>query len=564
MFTRYSTLLLLFSLLLSSCGKKSGSKSEDPRPGTAVVAIMGDVDNFNPVVSAELIASQVNDAIFPQMFDVKFATGEGRLVYGPMLVKSWEFLNGQKDIRLDLRGDVYWEDGVRVTAEDIKFSYGLYGNPEVSSPRQNYVRNMIWTNGKFDVDKSIEIINDSTLIFHFDHTYPTQLFHLNLPPIPKHIFQNADLRTLDSNPANARPLSAGPFRLEKWIRQQEIILARNPKCNLPYPAKLQRVILRVISEPVTRLTELKKGTIDMMWPINPEDVQDLQLNYPSIRIETMPPRVYEYVGWANIDFKAWNESGRKVVKPHPLFGNKRVRQALTYGINRQEIIDGFLGGYGQLATSDISPIFRWAYNFDLKPYPYNPEKARNLLAMAGWTDTDGDGILDHNGRKFEFTLRYNAGNARRAYAANIIQDNLKKLGIIVKIEAVEGVVFYEKIARKEYDAFLAGFSVGLAIDPSDRWGSDIRNPMNHAGFMNTRVDELIRYGQNVKSYLEAAPFWKELQAILHEEQPFTFLYWIEEIVGINNRLQNTKVGILGAMNEMWNWTIGSPQGSVVY
>lgn len=551
---RYIVNVISITLLFIACGKKSGT--EDSRPGTAVVGVTSDVDNFNPVVSTEAIASQVNGTMFPSIFDLSFDMGEGRLIYKPMLARAWEFQNDGKDVILHLRDDVRWEDGVPVTAEDIKFSFSLYGDPEVGSHRRNYVDNMIFTDGKFDVEKSITVVDDTTMIFHFALQDPEQLFHINLQPIPKHIYRNANRKSLRTNPNNSTPVSAGPFRLVKWTRDQEIVLGKNTRCNLPYPAKLERVILRVINEPTTRLAELKKGTLDMMFPIYPENVKDIEENYPQIRLEKLPPRGYDYIGWANIDFETYNE--KKIIKAHALFGSKRVRQAMTYGINRQGIIDGFLGEYGELAITDFSPVFRWAMNTNLQPYAYDPQKSRQLLKAEGWEDHDGDGMLDKDGKKFEFTLNYNAGNARRAYAATIIQDNLKQLGIKVNLAAVEGVVFFDNIAKKKYDAFLAGFSVGLAIDPSDKWSADITNPFNNTGFQNKRVDGLIKLGRSVKVDRDAAPFWKELQAMLHEEQPETFLYWIKDIVGINRRLRNTRINILGQMDQMWDWTIGSP------
>ncbi len=558
---RYVFLFLALVCILVSCGKNSGSS--DIREVSAVIAITGDVDNFNPVVSDVAASQQLNSVVYPMMFDIEFDITEGKLIYKPGLVKSWEFKNDGKDVLLIIRNDVRWEDGMPVTTDDIKFSYSLYGDPLVASARSNYVDNMIHTNGKFDPEKSITVIDDTTIVFHFTHKYPQQLFHLNLSPIPYHIYKNADRATLRSNPANEQPIGAGPFRVNKWIRQQEVELLANKKSVLPYPAKLERVIARVITEPTTRLTELKKGTLDMMWPIYPEDVKDIQKDCPDIKLETLPPRGYEYVGWANIDFEEYHKSNGKTIVPHKLFGDTRVRQALTFGINRKEILDTKLKQFGELAVSDISPIFRWAINTDLIPYAYDPDKARALLAQAGWSDTDGDGILDKDGKKFEFTLHYNAGNKRREYSATIIQGNLKELGIKVNPKAVDPVVFFDNVGNKNYDAFIAGFSSGLAIDPSDRWGS-IANPFNNTGFINARVLELINLGMHVGNDREAARFWKEIQAILHQEQPCTFLFWVKDIVGINRRLKNTNVNVLGPLDKMWDWSIGDPNSYATY
>ena len=551
---RYLALLPLFCLLiLLSCGKRGESGLKD----AAVVALSGDVESFNPIVTSSTISAEVATALYPQMFNITFDLIAGKLIYEPALVKRWEFLNEGRDVKLIIRNDVRWENGVLVSPQDIKFTYELVGDPDVASPRSNYIDDMIFTNDKFDVDKSIEILDDTTMVFHFVHTYPQQLFHLTVPPIPKHIYKDADRRTLRAHPKNETPLSAGPYRLEKWTRHQEIMLVANQKCTMPGPGKLQNVIFRVIQDPTTRLTELKKGTVDMMWPVYFDDIKDIQKNNPDIKLETLPPRSYESIAWANIDFQEYGKTAGKTIRPHRFFGDARVRQALTYGIDRKGIMDAKLGSFGELAVSDFSPVFRWAINTDLRPYPYDPERARQLLKTAGWQDSNGDGILDKDGVAFQFSMMYGVGNARRAYEATVIQENLKQLGIAVTMLPLEPVVMYERVAQKDYDAFLGGFIVDLAIDPSNRWG-DLRNPFNNAGFQNARVQELLKLGLRAPNETEAARYWREIQAILHQEQPFTFMYWIKDVVAVNRRLKNTNVNIMGILDGIDAWKIGDP------
>lgn len=540
-----------------SCGKKSTSIEQN----SAIVALSGDVENFNPIVASSVVSTEINSVVFPNMFTLTFDEREGRLQYGPGLVRSWDFSPDGLDVTLHLRSDVRWEDGMPVTAEDVKFSYALYGDPKVASPRSNYVESMIMTDGVFDPEKSMTVIDDSTIVFHFAKKYQYQIFHLNLSPIPKHLYRNADPATLRANPMNDTPVGSGPFKVEKWTRQQEVILGKNARNKLTAEAALDRVVFRVIEEPTTRLTELKKGTLDFMWPVYQEDVKDIQANSRDIRLVTRPPRAYEYLNWANIDFEEYKKSNGKTLRPHRLFGDRRVRQALTFGINRKAIMDAKLGTYGELAVTDISPIFRWAVNNELVPYAYDPNKARELFKAAGWTDSNGDGVLDREGVKFEFTLHYNTGNPRRAYAATVIQDNLRQLGIIVNLAPIEPVVFYEAITSKKYDAFLGGFSISLVIDPSDRWG-DIHNPFNTTGFQNERVTELLKLGLHAPNDREAGRFWKEIQAILHQEQPCTFMYWVKDIVGVNRRLKNTNVTMLGILDEMWEWKLGDPNAAM--
>ncbi len=557
MSARLLPVFALLSILSLSCGKSGPAGMEN----TAVVALTGDIESFNPVITSSAISSEVQYALYPQMFELTFDMIQGKLIYQPALVRRWEFLNKGLDVKLVIRNDVRWENGVLLSPEDIKFTYSLVGDPLVASPNRYYVDNMISTDGNFDVDKSIEILDDTTMIFHFSTTYPEQLFHLTIPPIPKHIFKDVDRASIRTHPANSKPLSAGPFKFEKWVPHQDIVLASNLKCTFPGPSRLERIVFRIIQESTTRLTELKKGTIDLMWPVYLEDIKELQDSYKDIRLETLPPRQYDYIAWANIDFAEYNKSGGKTLLPHRMFGDQRVRQALTYGINRKAILDSRLGAYGELAVSDFSPLFRWAINYDLRPYPYDPDRARKLLNEAGWRDTDGDGVLDRQGTRFEFQLLYGAGNSRRLYAATVVQENLKQLGIIVNLTPLEPTVLYERVRKKEFDAMFGGFNVSLAIDPSDRWG-DISNPFNTAGFQNARVATLLKLGKVAPNEQEAARYWKEIQAILHQSQPFTFMYWIKDVVAVNRRLKQTNISTMGILEGIGNWKIGDPRSSM--
>jgi peptide/nickel transport system substrate-binding protein len=363
---------------------------------------------------------------------------------------------------------------------------------------------------------------------------------------------------LRTNPNNSAPLSACPFRVERWNRQQEVVLARNTKSTLPYPAFLDRAIFRVIPEYTTRITALKAGEIDFLERIQPDDALDMKKSHPEIRIEEMRGRYYDFVGWSNIDNDAFNKSGGKVVKPHPLFGSNKVRRALTMAINRQALLEALLGDYGTPAVTSFSPIFKWALNDTLKPLPYDAGRAMTLLKEEGWEDHNGDGILDKGGKKFAFTIYTNSGNARRIAAAEYIQSDLKKIGIDVKIEKEESNVFFENLNNRRHAAFVSGFGIASEIDPEDIWGSDLKtHPYNAVGFQNKRTDELIQLGRSVIEAEQAAPYWKEFQAIIHEEQPYTYLYWVSNLVAINNRVQKTHVTTFDALYHLYEWQVGT-------
>lgn len=231
-----------------------------------------------------------------------------------------------------------------------------------------------------------------------------------------------------------------------------------------------------------------------------------------------------------------------------------MRQALTYAINRQEYRDGFLRGYGELGVTDVVPLCYWAKHPELKPYPYDVEKAKSLLAEEGWK-RGSDGILEKNGRKFSFKLSINKGNKGREFLAVLIQKNLKEVGIDCQIETMESNVMTEKMRNRELDAFIAGFVVAPPdVDPSEIRLSDLeRTPYNLTGFQNKRVDELINLAKAELQILNTAKYWKEYQEIIYDEQPETIVTWGSPLVGVSKRVKKAVITPVANFDRIWEW-----------
>ena len=548
--------------LLFACNGKKNHEGSSPRP--VVVAVEGDIDSFNPLFVEELSAGEVNDLLFPALVGSDFNARTGVLDYTPLLARSWEYGNGGKDITFHLVGGAHWSDGDPVKARDVQFSYELYGDPDVASIRQAAVEQLRLTNGKPDITRSIEIVDDSTVVFHFERTYPGQLFDAGLPIIPVHVFKNVPRKELRTSPLNRTPASSGPFVLARWTPLQETILNSNPQSNIPYPAKLSQLIFRVVPDYRARVMQLQTGELDVVAGLRTEDAEMIEKQAPTVSVVSTPGRDYDFIGWNNIDPAMYASSGGKTIRPHKLFGNRHVRRALTMAVNREEIVAAYLGKHGQPAMGGVSPLFKWAYNDSLKPLPFDVQQARALLKKEGWHDSDGDGVIDRHDVRFSFALKVPSGNQLRNVIAATIQQQLRNIGIEMQIEQVEKGTFWEEVTTRKYDAWLAGFSVPLQMQLDDLWGSDLQKyPFNLTGFRNARVDQLLASARSLAREVDGADLWKEFQVILHDEQPCTFLYWINSIVGVNTRVKGTNVGVLGTTHKAWEWYVGEGGPNVV-
>ncbi|MFN3394466.1 MAG: ABC transporter substrate-binding protein, partial [Candidatus Thermochlorobacter sp.] len=316
--------------------------------------------------------------------------------------------------------------------------------------------------------------------------------------------------------------------------------------------KIERIVNRVVQENTTRLTMLRTGEADVLQAVPPEEAEKMKKENPNVQILPRGQVVFLYIGWMNIDQNLYNQS--KKIQPHPLFGSKKVRQALTYAINRQEYLDGFLRGYGELAVTDVVPICHWAVDSELKPYPYDVEKAKALLAEEGWKK-GSDGILEKNGRKFSFKLAINKGNKGREFLAVLVQKNLKEVGIDCQIETIESNVMSEKMRNRELDAFIGGFVVAPPdVDPSEIRFSDLeKTPYNFTCFQNKRVDELINLAKDELEILNTAKYWKEYQKIIYDEQPETIVTWSSPLVGVSKRIKKAVITPVGTFDRIWEW-----------
>ncbi len=552
----FIALSIVLSIALLGCGtKKEGKPGAPPRP-VVIIAIEGDIDSFNPLFAEDITAGEINDLLFPALVSSGFDLNSGELKYSPLLARWWEHTNQDRDIVFHLLPNAHWTDGKPVTARDVQLTFELYGDPDVASVRQASVENLRVTGGKHDISRSVEVRDDSTVVFHFAKAYPGQLFDAGLPILPAHILEKLPRKDLRTDPVNRSPVGFGPFSLARRTPLQEIELQSNPESVVPYPARISQLIVRVIPDYGARLSQLESGEVDLVSGLRPEDADKLSRDVPGIEIISTPGRDYDFLGWNNIDPEAYAGPPAATIRPHKLFGSSNVRRALTMAINRDELTRAYLGKHGQVAFGGVSPLFKWAYNDSLKPLSFDPQQSMALLEQEGWKDTDGDGILDKNGVRFSFVLKVPAGNQLRTVVAAAVQQQLRKVKIDMRIEQVERATFWQEVTTRKYDAWLAGFSVPLQMQLDDLWGSDLgKHPFNLTGFRNARIDEILATARTLKGETDGASLWKEFQKIVHDQQPCTFLYWINSIVAVNKRVRGTQIGVLGTTHRAWEWHV---------
>jgi peptide/nickel transport system substrate-binding protein len=446
------------------------------------------------------------------------------------LAESWDISKDGLVITFYLRKGVKWTDGAEFTADDVLFGYQTIINEKTPTAYSE----------DFKQVKKAEVIDKYTFRVTYAKPFAPALSSWgNLVILPKHLLEGKDIT---KSPLGRDPVGMGPYKLAKWVSGQELILDSNHDYfdGRPY---IDRFIYRIIPDSATMFLELQTGGVDMMslTPIQYTKQTNDAFFRDNFRKYRFPSFAYTYLGF-NLK--------------HPFFKDKRVRQAIAYAIDKQEIVDVVLFGLGTVATGPYVP-HTWPYNPNVKKYDYNPEKAKELLKEAGWT-MGSDGILEKDGRRFEFTIFTNIGNSLRMNTATIIQWRLAQIGIKVHIRVLEWSTFInEFIDKRRFEAVILGWSIGLDPDQYDIWysGKTKQKEFNFVSYSNPEVDALLEKGRGTFDIKERKKAYDRLQEILADDLPYIFLYVPDATVVVSGRFRGIKPSPIGITYNLPKWYV---------
>ena len=518
-------LLSVLALVLAACGDGPAGGAEEGgdepvQGGTAVVSKTSDFDALNQFVSTDYDTGQT----LRYMLHMPLVQLDSAMSYVPYLAETATVSEDGLTLTFQIRQGLTWHDGTPVTADDVVWSAETYMNPELAYANAQY----------FQFVDRVEKTDDRTVVFHFSarHSDPLADF-LEWEPMPKHLLEDVPLTEMANAPFNRNPVGNGPFRFVSWTANQEVVFEANPDFLLGRP-HLDRVVFRVIPEQTTELTELLTGNLHLIRGIPPAEAAGAESDVS--RLISYPARSYSFL--------AWNTE-------NPLFSDPSVRRALTLAIDRQQIVEALLYGFGTIAVSDVMP-FQWLFARDLQPWPYDRAQATELLRQAGWSDTNADGIIDKDGQPFSFTLETNQGNDLREDIVLIVQSDLRKVGIDVEPRLSEFNSLIDRLLEEDFEAVVSGWSVDFKFDPTETFGCE-DGPYNYPSYCNEQADSLVRQGLTTLDNEQARPIWRQYQQIIHEEQPYTFLYYQDERLGVSRQLRGVVGDARGHLVSVKDW-----------
>jgi peptide/nickel transport system substrate-binding protein len=537
-----AVLFALLSALLSSaligCDQQNTEVSADlsktypPQAGGTIVdAMSGEPSGLIAMIAGEAPASAIASNLFNSLlkYDKNLElTGE--------LAQSWDVSADQKTITFHLKPNLKWADGKPLTSEDVLFTWKTVTDEKTRTPYGS----------DFKLVKKAETPDSNTFKVTYAQPYAPALDSWSgLHILPKHLLQDQDI---NNTPFSRNPVGSHYYQLDQWKKGESLSLKRNPNASQGQ-AKIDHLVSRIIPDRAAQFLELMADNIDSMslnsiqyariLPARP-DLNNKIAQYKELG------NSYTYLGFN--------------LKRKP-FDDVRVRQAINYAIDKQEMIDGVLLGLGLPVASPYKPGTRWS-NPKLQPYPYDPQKAIALLKEAGFEDHDHDGYLDRDGQPLSFEIVTNQ-NKEREMSAVLIQRRLKEIGIDVKIRVVEWATLITRFIKTgDFNVILLGWGLGLEPDQFNIWHSSQQAPgqFNFIGYHNPQVDQLLEAGRLELNPDKRMKIYHEFAEILLKDSPVVYLYAGYGLQAIHKRVKgiDNPAPPAGVGHNSYEWYIPTP------
>jgi len=464
------------------------------RGGEVVVGALGHPDTLNPL----LAESDAGRALVPLLFDslLAFDPMSGQLT--PRLAEEWRVSSDSRTITFTLHSGARWHDGQPLTADDVVFSIQAARDPAQDSlygPTLNHVL-------------AVDAPDNKTVIVRLDVAHCPSLAALGeLPIVPQHLLENSEVNPTAFGDA---PVGSGPFAFEGWTPAGELRLTRHDGYwgGAPF---LDAWSYRAYDSLPELQQALENGEIDaaMLPPGHLPATADLEAAYSAYYY---PAPEYEFVAFNN---------------DHPVLRDARVRRALSLAIDREQLVQQVLHGNGELMAASL-PALHWTADTALQPPPYNPDEARQLLAEAGWSDSDGDGWLDRDGERLRMPVRTNGGNRLREGLASLVASYYRAIGVDASVELVAWGALVDDIFTHDFGMLVFGWPLRAEPDQSRWWLStqdEIGSGDNFVSFSDRRVDRLLQEAATASACEsgERAEAYRQIQHALAEERPYDFL-----------------------------------------
>jgi len=492
------------------------------RKDTLIVGTTAPNGTFNPIYSGSLYDSWVCSLIFDGLIS---NDAEGNPI--PNVAEKWDISEDGKTYTFYIKKGIKFHDGKELTAEDVAFTFTAICDPNYDGPRTDAVMYLEGyeeynkdKENKVKEVKGIKVIDPYTIQFTLTEAQAPAIWNFGYGILPKHYygFEKGNIKKLKD--LFLKPMGSGAYTLKSYKPGAEVVFEKNPNYWKGEP-KIKTIVMKVTNAN-TVVQELTSGNVDIDAVGKPEMVELIK-QAGFFNIYSYPSNSYGYIGLNLRDER---------------FKDKRVRQALMYGLDRKGFINAYYKGNGQVCNAPVSPV-SWAYTDEINQYEYNPDLANKLLDEAGWVKKE-DGFRYKDGKKFTIHWMTYTGSKYVESLIPIVKDNWGKLGIEVVPELMEFGTLVEKVYdKREFEMYNMAWSLSIDPDPSGIFSKaqDVPGGNNSVGWVNEESEKLMKQGLTEFNQEKRKEIYKQWNKLANEELPYLFLSYNKDNVAVSCRVK---------------------------
>lgn len=540
-----SPILAFVSLALLAACSEEAPKPVAATGGTFIFVAPGDADALFPPLISEENGAMVVALVFDRLADIsnQLETA-GDKTFTPRLAKSWTWAPDSLSIAFSLDPRARWHDGKPVTASDVRYSFKVFTDTAVASPSASLLANI----------DSVSVRDSSTAVFWFKKHTPEQFYDVayQLWVLPEHVYGSIPMAKLRTSDAIRSPIGSGPFRFVRWQPGVRIELEADT-ANYHGRPPLDRIILNPVGEPSARQAQVLTGQADYMHAFLPD--QEEKLDSSKIARPLVVPLL------ANV-FMAMNSYAPKSKRmPHPIFGDIRVRRAISMALDRRAMLQNVFGAMGRIAYGPAPMTLAAASDTTLKLPPYDTTAANALLDSAGWR-RDAGRTRAKLGKPLRFDLLVPATSTPRNRYAVLIQEQLRRVGVDVVIKKVDKNTFFSMTVPSDraadFDAVMHAFNG----DPSPSglkqiWGTAGATPqgLNLLLYSNPKVDALFDSLSASFDPAKVKAYTSRALQLIADDVPAVWLYDQNYVDAVNRRITVGPIRADGWFYTLSTWSI---------
>ena len=543
---RLAVPLFLATLAAVGCKGVEDSKTAGPADigGTLVIATPADAGTLLPPLIAGITDRQATDLLYDRLADIgDDLNSVGDRGFKPQLAERWDWAPDSLSIAFHINPNARWHDGRPVRASDVRYSVNLIKDPALGSPAAPLITNI----------DSVSVRDSVTAVAWFRKHTPEQFYDLvyQIAILPEHILGNTPAAKLKDAEVGRRGIGSGRFRLAKWEPGAKIELVADT-ANYRGRAKLDRVIFAIAPDFNGAVTRFFAGDADLFENMRPEHLVRF-VSDTAHRLQRYPTLQYSIMGMNLRDPKSPG-------LPHPIFGDRAVRRALTMATDRRAMLRNAFDTIGQALYGPF-PRSMPVADTTLPQIGYDTTKAKALLDSAGWL-AGPDGVRAKNGQRLEFALSVPASSAARKQYAVLLQDAFRRVGAAATLDQTDFATYTSKLSAHTFDAQMGSYATDPGVSGFKQSWSTAgigKDGGNYGSYSNPLVDAMLDSATTTFDPARTKAYARRAFETIIEDAPAIWLYEPPTMMGLQRRIRTTTMRADGYWSGMADWWIPSSQ-----